>query len=200
MGIGHFAVGFAAKRAAPRTSLGLLLLSGMFVDLLWIVFIATGVEHARIVPGITAASPFDLYDYPITHSLVGTLAWAALFGGLYLALRGERVAALVLAAGVASHWVLDVVAHRPDVPVLPHGPYLGLGLWNSLPATLLVEGALVGAGVAVYVRATRGRDRVGTWGLAALVTLFLDAVVVATLPLSLTLLAAHVIDRHRDVV
>jgi membrane-bound metal-dependent hydrolase YbcI (DUF457 family) len=214
MGIGHFAVGFAAKRAAPRVSLGLLLLSGMFVDLLWVVFIAAGVEHARIVPGITAANAFDLYDYPITHSLIGSLGWAALFGAIYFAYRRERAAALVLGAGVASHWILDVVAHRPDVPVLPRGPYLGLGLWYSLPATILVEGTLLLAGVAVYARATRGLDRIGTWGLVALVGLFLvihvagylgppppslNAVVATTPPfLALTLVAAHVIDRHRD--
>src|SRR5262249_44168636 len=80
------------------------------------------------------ANPFELYDYPISHSLVGTLVWATLFGGVYLALRGDRAAALVLAAGVASHWVLDVASHRPDMPVLPHGPYVGLGLWYSLSA------------------------------------------------------------------
>jgi len=215
MGIGHFAVGFAAKRAAPRTSLGLLLLSGMLVDFVWVLCIAAGIEHARIVPGITAANPFDLYDYPISHSLVGTLAWAALFGAVYLALERDRVAAFVLAAAVASHWVLDVVSHRPDMPVLPHGPYVGLGLWYSLPATVLVEGALIVTGIAVYVRATRGRDRVGTWGLAALVTLFLaihlagylgppppslDAVVVTSATfLPVVLVAAHVVDRHRDL-
>src|SRR5262249_43370821 len=145
----------------------------------------------------------------------GTLVWAGLFGGVYLALRGEARAALVLAAGVASHWILDAASHRPDVPVLPHGPYVGLGLWYSLPATIPVEGARILAGVAVYVRATGGRDRIDRWGLVSLVALFLaihvagylgppppslDAVVAGFGVLALPLLAAHVVDRHRDLV
>jgi hypothetical protein len=53
--------------------------------------------------------------------------------------------------------VLDAISHRPDVPVLPHGPYVGLGLWNSVPATLFVEISMYFAGIALYLRATRGR-------------------------------------------
>jgi membrane-bound metal-dependent hydrolase YbcI (DUF457 family) len=168
MFIGHIAVGLAGKRIAPSVSLATWLASVQLVDLLWPVFLLTGLEHVRIVPGITRFTPLDFYDYPITHSLVGSACWAALFaGGWMLARRNAQVAAL-LAAGVISHWVLDVISHRPDVPVLPHGPYLGLGLWNSVAATLLVELTMFAIGVALYMRGGGvGRRRISFWLLMA---------------------------------
>src|SRR4051794_16972963 len=125
MGIGHMGLAFASKRVAPRVSLGLLILAGLFIDALWAISISVGLEHVRIVPGITAANPLDLYDFPITHSLVGALGWSVLFGGAYFLLRRDRVGSLVLGFGVLSHWVLDAVSHRPDMPVLPSGPFVG---------------------------------------------------------------------------
>lgn len=153
MFLGHIAVGLAGKRAAPSLSLGTWLLSVLFVDLIWPFFLLAGLEHVRIAPGITAFTPLDFYDYPLTHSLIGGFIWAALLGGIWL-LRGSPArAALLLGAGVLSHWVLDAVSHRPDMPVLPNGPYVGLGLWNSVPATLAVELAMFAVGVLLYVRA-----------------------------------------------
>jgi hypothetical protein len=166
--LGHIAVGLAAKRAAPSVSLGTWLTSVQFVDLLWPIFLLAGLEHVRIVPGITAFTPLDFYDYPITHSLVGATVWAGIFGGVWLAVRRERWAAALLAAGVLSHWVLDVIAHRPDMPVLPNGPYLGLGLWNSIPATVVVELTMFAIGIGVYVRSGgSGRHRFSFWLLMA---------------------------------
>ncbi|HEX2454232.1 MAG TPA: hypothetical protein VHI99_11080 [Vicinamibacterales bacterium] len=153
MFLGHIAVGLAGKRAAPGLSLATWIAAAQFVDLLWPIMLLLGLEHVRIAPGITAVTPFDFYDYPITHSLVGGLGWAAVFVIFYLVTRTRRTTriALLLAGAVLSHWVLDVIAHRPDMPVLPHGPYLGLGLWNSIPATLVVEFALFAAGIFVYM-------------------------------------------------
>jgi membrane-bound metal-dependent hydrolase YbcI (DUF457 family) len=166
--LGHIAVGLAGKRAAPSVSLGTWLTSVQFVDLLWPIFLLAGLEHVRIVPGITAFTPLDFYDYPITHSLVGAAVWAGIFAGVWLAVRRERWAAALLAAGVLSHWVLDVIAHRPDMPVLPNGPYLGLGLWNSIPATLVVELTMFAIGIGVYVRSGgSGRHRFSFWLLMA---------------------------------
>src|SRR6266849_3423013 len=172
MGIGHFALGFAAKRAVPSLPLWLLLLAPMFVDLLWGIFVLAGIEHASIKPGITAASPIDLYDYPISHSLLGGMLWALLFGGGYFFFRRYRAGALMLGLLVLSHWVLDVISHRPDVPVLPHGPYLGLGLWNSVPATILTEEAMLVIGATLYLRATRSGGTASTIGLWAMFALF----------------------------
>jgi hypothetical protein len=166
--LGHFAVALAARRAAPSVSLATWFAAVQFVDLLWPLFLLAGLEHVRIVPGITAFTPLDFYDYPITHSLIGTLGWAAMFAGAWMAVRGRRKAGVLLAGAVVSHWVLDVIAHRPDMPVLPAGPYLGLGLWNSIPATLAVELTMFAAGLALYVRAGgAGRHRVSFWVLVA---------------------------------
>lgn len=155
MFLGHIAVGLAGTRAIPSVSLGTWILAVQFVDLIWPFFLIAGLEHVRIAPGITAFTPLDFYHYPITHSLVGGLIWAALIAGIWL-LRGSpgRVA-LLLGAGVLSHWVLDVFSHRPDMPVLPNGPYVGLGLWNSVAATFAVELTMFAIGVVLYVRARR---------------------------------------------
>jgi len=168
MFLGHVAVGLAGKRIAPSVSLATWLSSAQLLDLLWPIFLLAGLEHVRIAPGITPFTPLDFYDYPITHSLVGAVAWAALFAaGWFMARRNMRIA-LLLAAGVLSHWLLDFLTHRPDMPILPHGPYVGLGLWNSIPATLAVELAMFAAGLWLYLAGGgRGRRRVSFWLLIA---------------------------------
>ncbi len=173
MFLGHMALGLAAKRAAPRVSLATWFVAVQLVDLIWPLMLLLGLEHVRIAPGITAFTPLDFYDYPITHSLVGGAVWAALFAGVWLVRsQNERAGAgrvaMLLAAAVLSHWVLDAASHRPDVPVLPHGPYVGLGLWNSVPATLAVELTLFAAGLAIYLRSgASGARRVSFWLLIA---------------------------------
>ena len=170
MFIGHIAVGLAGKRAASSVSLATWLTSVQLVDMIWPIFLLLGLEHVRIAPGITRFTPLDFYDYPLTHSLVGSACWAAIFaGGCMLVYRNARIAAL-LTAGVLSHWVLDVISHRPDMPVLPHGPYVGLGLWNSVPGTLAVEMTMFAIGLVLYVRGGgAGRRRVSFWLLMAFV-------------------------------
>jgi hypothetical protein len=164
--LGHFAVAFAAKRVAPELSLGTLFLSAQLADLLWPDFLLLHAEHVEIAPGITAVTPLDFVSYPYSHSLVALCVWGALLAGVWWAVRrGRAVAALVLFGGVLSHWLLDVVSHRPDMPVTLTGPTrLGLGLWRSVPATVVVEGALFVAGVALYARTTAPRDRAGPGG------------------------------------
>ena len=164
MFLGHFAVGLAAKRAAPSVSLATWFAAAQLVDLLWPLFLLAGLEHVRIAPGITSFTPLDFYDYPITHSLIGGLGWAGLFAAVWMAVRGPKRSAALLAAAVLSHWVLDVIAHRPDMPVLPNGPYVGLGLWHSIPATLAVELTMFAAGLALYLQAGgAGRRRLSFW-------------------------------------
>src|SRR5580765_1684017 len=169
MFIGHFAVGLAAKRVAPSVSLGTLFVACELVDLLWPVFLLAGIERVRIDPGNTAFTPLDFLSYPWTHSLLMSAAWAALAGVLYLLIRKNARAAIVVGLVVLSHWFLDLVAHRPDLPLAPGGAVYGLGLWNSVPATLLVEGLLFAAGLAVYLKSTRAKDRAGSLGFWALV-------------------------------
>ncbi len=175
MFIGHVALGLAAKKIAPKTSLGTLVLSVIFVDVLWPFFLLLGLEHVRIDPGNTAVTPMDFYDYPFTHSLVTGVGWAVLFGAGYYALTRYRRGAWVVAAGVVSHWILDFFTHRPDLPVLPtnEGAKYGLGLWNFVAATVTLETAMFLIGIAIYVKTTQAKDAIGKWGLIAfLVTLF----------------------------
>jgi hypothetical protein len=176
MFVGHEAIGLAGRAKVPGISLGTWFLAVQFLDLLWPIFLLLGWEHVRISPGITRMAPLDFYDYPISHSLVGALGWSVVFAAGYLVLgrtarEERRRGALLLGAAVFSHWILDLLVHRPDLPVLPHGPYVGLGLWNVPAAELLLEGALYAAGIAIYVRATRARDAVGRWGLWSLLAL-----------------------------
>jgi hypothetical protein len=170
--IGHFAVAFASKKVAPKVSLGTLVIAAAFLDVVWPVLVLLGVERFRIVPGFTAINPFDFVYYPWSHSLLMAVVWALLFGFVYLAVRGDRVGAVWLGIAVASHWVLDFASHRPDMPLYPGGEMrLGLGLWQSVPATFAVEGLMFAAGIAIYMQSTKAKDRIGTvawWALIAL--------------------------------
>jgi hypothetical protein len=170
MFLGHVAVALAAKRAAPRASLGLLILAAELPDVIWALLLFLGVEHVRIAPGLTAVTPLDLYDYPISHSLALALGWGALLGLVYFMFqrygRGAWVAFLV----VLSHWGLDVLTHRPDMPLAPGlHLYAGLGLWNSLAATAAVELGLFVLGLLFYVNTTRATDGAGKYGFWILI-------------------------------
>ena len=134
------------------------------------MLVLAGVEQVAVEPGITAVTPLDFISYPYSHSLVMLCAWGALVGGVYAAAtRSRAVAAVTLALLVISHWVLDFVTHRPDMPIVPFGRRFGLNLWSSVPATLAVEFAIFSIGVWLYVRATAARDRIGSIGLWTLV-------------------------------
>lgn len=174
MFLGHFAVGFAAKPLAPRASLGALFLAAQFLDLLWPTLLLLGVERVAIAPGITAVTPLDFTHYPWSHSLLMVALWGALFALAYRALTGDRRAALLAFGLVVSHWLLDAVMHRPDLPLWPGaGPLVGLGAWGSLPLALAIELPLFAVGVWLYARATSPRDAIGRWGLVGLVAFLL---------------------------
>jgi hypothetical protein len=215
MFIGHFAVGLAAKRAAPRLSLGVLFAAGLFADVLWPVLVALGVERVAIVPGVTVMTPLDFISYPYSHSLALLIVWGVLFG---LAVRHKDPRAfVVVSALVVSHWILDVVTHRPDMPLFPGGPKVGLGLWNSVTGTVIVEMAMYLGGSWIYLNATRARDAAGRWGMLVLLSTLLliyvgdamsrvpppsvNAIVVVGMAASVIFTAWAVwADRHRDVV
>lgn len=172
MFLGHYGLALAATRVAPRTSLGSLILAAQFLDLLWPVLLLLGLEQVRIMPGLMAMSDLDFVSYPISHSLVTTLGWAALIGGAAFLWQRDRRAAWVLGALVASHWLLDAPMHRPDLPLWPgSGTLVGGGLWNSVAATWALEAGLFAVGIALYVRGTRARDRTGRWALWAMLAL-----------------------------
>jgi len=152
MFIGHAAAALLGKRAAPRTSLGVLLAAATFLDLLWPVFLLLGWERVRIAPGNTAFTPLDFVSYPLSHSLLAVLGWSLAAGAAYYAATRYRYGAWTVGTLVLSHWVLDWVTHRPDLPLWPWVPRVGL---------------------AVYLGTTRSRDGVGRWAFWGLVAFYL---------------------------
>lgn len=162
MFVGHLAVAFAAKRAKPEVSLAWTVTAVSFVDLLWPVLMLLGAERVAIAPGITAFTPLYFVHYPWSHSLVMGLVWGLLFAA-FASSRGVRRDALpLLAALVVSHWLLDFLTHRPDLPLWPGSNQLyGLGLWNSVVGTLVVEAVLWLGGLALWFSAFRPRGANG---------------------------------------
>jgi hypothetical protein len=169
--LGHYALGLAAKRAAPGLSLGVLFGAAQLADILWPLFLALGLEQVRIEPGNTAFTPLNFVSYPYSHSLALLIVWGVAAGWLFARRQPRGIA--VIAALVVSHWLLDFLTHRPDMPLYPGGSKLGLGLWNSVPATVIVELSMYGAAVAMYLRTTRPRDGIGRWGLMLLIAVLL---------------------------
>ena len=171
--LGHPAVGLAAKRAVPRVPLAWLIAAPLWLDLIWPLFLLAGIESVRIDPGNTVVTPLDLHDFPWSHSLLMSFVWSALLGGVYFGLRRDRVGALLVACGVFSHWLFDFFMHARDMPLYPGSEtYLGLGVWNSLPATLALEIPLFVVGVWLYVTGTKARDRIGHVAFWSMIAFF----------------------------
>ncbi len=167
MFVGHYGPSFAIKTLRPAIPLWLLFIAVQLVDVAWAVLILLGVEKVRIVPGITASNPLDLYYMPYTHSLVAAIFWsvaAAVFVWL-LPRMATRAAAVWVGAAVFSHWVLDLVVHRPDLPLYDDTMKVGLGLWNYPAVALGLEGALLFGGMILYLRVTEPINAIGRVGL-----------------------------------
>ena len=167
MFIGHFAPAVIAATHPKAPPLGVLIIAAQLVDIACFIFILTGVEAMRIVPGFTAMNPMDLYHMPYTHSLLGTLIWA---GGAALvvgAMTRNRMAGLIAACVVVSHWFLDILVHAPDMTLWGMAPKLGLGLWNYPLIEMPLELGLIGASFGYYISRTRDitgpKSRQGLW-------------------------------------
>lgn len=174
MFIGHFGVAFGAKKVVPRVSLGTLILAAQFIDLLWPLLLLLGLERVEIVPGVTTVTPLQFSHYPISHSLLAVIGWGILIGGIHFYLKRSRFAALVVGFLVVSHWLLDTIVHRPDLPLYPGSNILiGFNAWSSLPLTLVIELSLFALGVWLYLRTTVAADSKGKWGLVVLVIFLL---------------------------
>src|SRR5438094_6723161 len=160
MFVGHYGISFAAKRLDKTIPLWVLFLAVQLLDLGWGVLVPLGVEKVRIVPGITASNPLDLYYMPYTHSLVAALLWSLAGYVVYRSGRGfgaSRRAALLVGAAVFSHWVLDLVVHRPDLPLYDNTAKMGLGLWNFPALALGLEAVLLFGGMWLYFRSGAAR-------------------------------------------
>lgn len=182
MFIGHYAVALGAKRFAPSLSLGALFLACQLADLIWPNLVLLGIEKVEIDPGNTAITPLNFAYYPYSHSLVAMIVWGAVFAVLYLiASRVNVRGAAIILALVLSHWVLDALTHRPDLPLTVGGSTrIGLGLWNLPALAVSVELLLFAAGIWLYEKCTKPVDRRGSVGFWALVS-FLLLVYIANL-------------------
>lgn len=214
MFLGHYALAFAAKKTTPSISLGTTFLCCQFADLLWPTLLLFGIEKVEIDPGNTLVTPLNFVSYPYSHSLVMLLVWSALFALIYRVIRGSNTAAIVtVAVLVFSHFVLDVLMHRPDLPITINGSQrLGLGLWNHPGPTLALELALFILGGAFYTSVTVARDaigRVGFWALFVVLVAIYFAALYGPPPPSSSAVAtaghlswlfvawAYWVDRHR---
>ena len=173
MFIGHFAVGLAAKRVAPTLSLATLFAAAQLADILWPFFLAAGLEQVQVTDNPNPLLRLVFISYPYSHSLVFLIIWGALLGFAWRARTRSPNAAAVLVLLVVSHWILDFVTHRPDMPLYPGSAKVGLGLWESPLLTVAIEIPLYLAGVVIYAGNTRARDRIGSWGFWALAVFLL---------------------------
>lgn len=166
MFIGHFALGLAASRVESRLALGTALLASQLPDAIWPYLLLTGAETVSIVPGDTAMTPLRFDSYPWSHSLLMVAVAGIVLAVLYRALGGVPRAAVLVAGLAVSHWFLDFMTHRPDMPVLPWSDLkVGLGMWNSVPLTVIVESLMYAGAVAFYARGRR--MSIGFWLLVA---------------------------------
>jgi hypothetical protein len=170
MFIGHYGPSFACKAWKPVVPLWVLFVAVQLVDIVWAVLVLLGIEKVRIVPGITATNPFDLYYMPFTHSLPGAIFWAVGAAAVYRAVAPAQkwTAAVIVGGAVFSHWVLDLVVHRPDLPLYDDAYKVGFGLWNYPALAFLLEIALLFGGIAFYLRVTEPIDVIGRYGMTVL--------------------------------
>jgi hypothetical protein len=159
MFVGHYGVSFAAKKGAPSVPLWVLFIAVQLLDVAWAPLVLLGIEKVRIVPGITASNPLDLYYMPYTHSLAAALLWSTGAFVLYrLAMRRDgTTAAVVVGCAVFSHWVLDLIVHRPDLPLFDDAAKVGFGLWNWPAPALGLEAALLLGGMWLYFQTGAAR-------------------------------------------
>lgn len=170
MFVGHYGVSFACKGVERRLPLWLLFLAAQFVDILWSILELLGIEKIRIVPGITATNPLDLYYMPYTHSLVAAVVWSVLVFLGYRMFVSRRSAsadrpAIFLALAVFSHWILDLLVHRPDLPLYDNSHKVGMGLWNYPMPAFALEAAILFGGMWIYMRSTKSGSLVGKYGM-----------------------------------
>ena len=193
MFVGHYAVGLAAKQFAPRTSLGVLIAAPILLDLLWPIFLLIGWEHVSIVESVNPFLRLQFDSYPLSHGLVAVVGWATLFASVYFGFARQLAGAITVWFLVLSHWLMDYIVHRPDLPLYAGSSrLLGLGLWNRRWATIAVELSLLAAGIAIYAFRTRAKDKIGEfgfWAFVAVIVALYGAVVFGPPPPSINKLA-----------
>jgi hypothetical protein len=176
MFIGHYALGLAAKELAPRASLGALIAAPILLDLLWPIFLLIGWESVSIEANSNPFLRLRFDSYPISHGLVAVVGWATLFASLYFGVARYAAGAIVVWIAVISHWLFDYVVHRPDLPLYAGSDRLfGLGLWNHRWIAIVVELILFTLGIWIYMRGTKAKNKIGSYGFWAFIIFLLAA-------------------------
>ena len=215
MFIGHYAIGFASKEFAPRTSMGALIAAPILLDLLWPIFLLLGWEHVSIAPNSNPFLRLQFDSYPISHGLVAVLAWSTLYASVYFGFTRYIAGSIVIWIGVVSHWVLDFIVHRSDLPLDARSRLVGLGLWNHRWLTIAIEVTLFAIGIWTYQKRTRAKDKIGLYAFLAFVLFLLLAyagaafgpappsvkkLAIVTLLTWLAIPWAWWFDKHREVI
>lgn len=170
MFLGHFGVGFAGKKFSKSASLGTYFMAAQWIDLLWPILLLLGIEKVKIEPGISNVTPLNFNYYPFTHSLAAAIIWGVIFGVIYFLIKKNSKTSIILGVFVVGHWVLDFLVHIPDLPIFPGSELkVGLGLWNSFTATIILEGLIFGIGIYLYYKVTKTKNKTGTYSLIGLV-------------------------------
>ncbi len=217
MFIGHFGLSFAAKKVAPKVSLGTLFIATQFVDLLWPFLLVFHVEKVAIIPGYTKTNALQFLYFPYTHSLLMGIVWGAAIGIVYWLFKRDNRGAVIVGLCVLSHWFLDLVVHTADLPLTPFRDYkVGFGLWNNVAISQIVEILIFLTGVYIYGTFTKAKNKTGKWVFGALViflllfnfantfgppppnsimTLFVSSVVLMAIIISL----AYWVDKNREL-
>jgi hypothetical protein len=188
MFVGHYGVSFVLKSFNPKTPIWVLFVAAQFVDVLWSIFVIIGIEKVRIVPGITASNPLDLYYMPYTHSFVAAIVWSLISLLVYRLLRslGGIREALLISVAVLSHWFFDLLVHRPDLPLYSDVYKVGFGLWNYPEISFLLEIGLLFSGIVFYLQSTISTTVFGKYGMIVfgLVMVFIQAILFFGPPLT----------------
>lgn len=177
---GHYAAAIAVKAAEPRAPFWALVAGCQLVDIAWAGLMIAGVERAQVDPTLPG-SALVLEHMPWTHSLPAAFVWslAALLAARFLLRLGWPVA-VAIAASVFSHWLLDLIVHRPDLELYPGGPKAGFGLWNHEVIEQAVEIGLI-AVAGVFWAALRVRQGRSAWPAAAFIALLVAVQIAAML-------------------
>jgi len=175
MFLGHYAVGLAAKKFAPQSSLGALMAAPILLDLLWPIFLLIGWEHVSIVPNRNQFLRLQFDFYPISHGLVAVIGWATLYAAVYFGVTRYLAGAIVIWAGVVSHWLMDLIVHLPDLQLYATSRAYVLGLWNHRWLAIALEVVLLAIGAWIYERQTRASDRIGLYGYIGFVFFLMAA-------------------------
>jgi membrane-bound metal-dependent hydrolase YbcI (DUF457 family) len=214
MFIGHYGIGLAAKKPASSISLGTLFMAAQWLDLIWPVFLILHIEHVIIHPGDTKLTPLNFDNYPFSHSLLFVLLWSVLFSVFYYVNKRNVKNSVILGLLVLSHWVLDLLVHRPDLPLFPNGPLEGFGLWNLPYIAIPLESLIFIIGVSLYVAKTKPKDKIGIfafWGLIVFLSFIYVLNIIGPPPPNseslsyvglsswLLVLWAYWADRHREI-